>query len=415
MTPLPNNPIIWAEEPKQWPPPPEWMSFYRLREAESCPMRAALRSATYPDVWSRRGYPPRLRLGMMLGQVLHSAIRTLGAELARHGCSSILDPRAVDLLKHLGGFTQILRQSADRTFADQSHNPRSLSSRMALIDAVQNRLPELREQLQAVLTRLQFDRTSTNRNEQATHSLGSSNYEVELRASTLGWIGVADYIGLSDRSCEIVDFKSGSPDEDHKLQILVYALLWARDQRVNPSGRRATKLTVSYETEEVDVPAPSENELQQLESEIKKRTDEVNHAFNLSPPDARPSLDNCRFCDVRHLCNSYWVPKTQQQLAEQDRTSADFSDVEAKIISQQSAKCWKGFVISSRLLPSDTPIVLRTPISDNTLDGVLLSRTSGQVRILDARIMKGASKDSITTITVSGLSEWFAVRYPPPR
>ena len=281
---------------------------------------------------------------------------------------------------------------------------------MTLLDAVQNRLPELREKLQAVLTRLQFDRASTNHSEQAAHTLGSSNYEIELRGSTLGWIGVADYIGLSDQSCEIVDFKSGSPEEEHKLQIVIYALLWVRDQKVNPGRRPATKLTISYETGEVEVPAPSESELARLESEIRQRTEDVQHALSMSPPEARPSIENCRFCDVRHLCVSYWTPRTQRRLAEEQPSPSEYSDVEAMVVSRQSAKCWKGFIVSSQVLASETPIILRTPVFDGALDEALSSQSEGQVRILDARVWKSSSQGSPTTVTISEWSEGFMVR-----
>ena len=102
-----------------------------------------------------------------------------------------------------------------------------------------------------------------------------SHFEVELRVPSLGWFGVADYIDLSEDRCNIVDFKTGAPEEDHKSQLLIYAVLWARDREINANGHIADKLTLSYPSGKVDMAAPSEAELKELEEKIKKRTKAV--------------------------------------------------------------------------------------------------------------------------------------------
>jgi len=45
--------------------------------------------------------------------------------------------------------------------------------------------------------------------------------EVELRVERLSWHGFVDLINLSDKTCELIDFKTGEFKPDHEFQILV--------------------------------------------------------------------------------------------------------------------------------------------------------------------------------------------------
>jgi CRISPR/Cas system-associated exonuclease Cas4 (RecB family) len=284
-----------------------------------------------------------------------------------------------------------------------------------LLEALQSHMPQLREQVQVKLRHLHFENsflpTRRKQDEAPSQTLHGSHSEVELRAHALRWVGVADYVAVFENDCEIVDFKNGDPDEEHKLQILIYALLWIRDQKLNPNRRIANKLTLSYESGTVDVPAPSENELNELERKIQTRTDFVRNGFSTLPPEARPSPNNCRFCDVRHLCSEYWKPQTEQQMAELASSSSDYADLEAKIISQQGMKCWKAVVVCSQALRPGAPILLRTSIFDNSLDEALLSGTGNdRVRILDGRLANRSSDASPTLVTISERSEGFLVK-----
>jgi len=58
---------------------------------------------------------------------------------------------------------------------------------------------------------------------------------------------------LSESTCEIVDFKSGDSSPAHTEQLLIYSLLWAKDEQLNPIGRLADKLTLSYTTSTLSV------------------------------------------------------------------------------------------------------------------------------------------------------------------
>ena len=56
------EPMWLARTPHAWADVPAWMSFSDLRNIEGCPRRWSLSSASYPDIWSGRGYPPKMYL-----------------------------------------------------------------------------------------------------------------------------------------------------------------------------------------------------------------------------------------------------------------------------------------------------------------------------------------------------------------
>ena len=75
-----------ATLPSAWPNAPAEMTVTALAEIEACPRRWALGAAPYPDLWSGRGYPPRVQLSALAGTVVHRALEAITRELVRAGC-----------------------------------------------------------------------------------------------------------------------------------------------------------------------------------------------------------------------------------------------------------------------------------------------------------------------------------------
>jgi CRISPR/Cas system-associated exonuclease Cas4 (RecB family) len=408
-------PIVWADEPAEWPTLPEWMSFYRLLEIERCPRRAALRTANYPDLWGRHGYPPKLRLSNLLGQVVHSSVRTISTNLANAGCRSASDARAVSLLTQWGGLTQLIRKSLEDVLNEQSTNPRGIAVRRALHEALDRRIPAMREQVQITLGRLPLSASvSAPRDKSKPAAVDSrslkTHTELELRSPALHWVGVADYVSVSEDHCAIIDFKTGEPDDEHKFQIRIYALLWANDQRFNPARVLADKLTLSYGNQRIDVPAPQEHELEDLNQTLADRTETARNVMRAQPPQAKPSLENCTFCDVRHLCGTYWTQETQRQLSEHLSHTTEYTDLQLRNISRQSVKSWKAVVSSSSTLPKDAPVILRTSVFDSSIDQFLSANPAKELRLLDVRLNNTPADGSPAILTASDRTEGFLVR-----
>jgi CRISPR/Cas system-associated exonuclease Cas4 (RecB family) len=119
-------------------------------------------------------------------------------------------------------------------------------------------------------------------------------------------MGRADLVTLGAESVEIVDYKTGAPHPSHADQLRIYALLWYRDADLNPSGKRVSRLSIAYPTDDVTVEPPAPDELAELESQLQLRTSAVRDSLSGRPPEARPSTELCATCPVRHLCEEYW-------------------------------------------------------------------------------------------------------------
>src|SRR5208282_6846346 len=104
-----NQPtVLVTTPPVQWAPVPDWSSFWWLIEVETCPRRVALRTANYPALWDRTGYPPKPNVAALLGQIVHAAVGTITTTLRSRGVASVRDADAVSILRELGGFSQVI-------------------------------------------------------------------------------------------------------------------------------------------------------------------------------------------------------------------------------------------------------------------------------------------------------------------
>ena len=265
-----------VHRPSAWSKAPTEMTVSALRDIEACPRRWALNAATYDGLWQGRGYPPRLRLGSLSGSVIHLALETVLDALATSSCGSITDPAAVNVLKSLGGYTKVLNDCITRVLSAFSGNPRAVRLLEAGDRSLRSQLPKLRTATQTLVGRVRLSArarpTGFATSERPPTSLPEGTHlELVLRAPNMGWKGKADLLTCSRYSCEIVDFKTGVADDSHRFQLQVYAVLWSRDQNLNPNGRLATQLTLAYPTGDVDVAVPSPPAFAALERDLFAR------------------------------------------------------------------------------------------------------------------------------------------------
>lgn len=172
----------------------------------------------------------------------------------------------------------------------------------------------------------------------------------------------------------------------------------------------ANKLTISYGAGPIDVPAPSESELIEIEHEITTRAESARRAISKFPTETKPSIENCSYCDVRHLCGTYWEQETMQRLCDQSTSQSTYTDLQVKINSQQAEKCWKGVVLSSPILTPEKPILLRTCVFDNSIDDALSCHPGANLRVLGARLINASADSSPAVLTMSEKSEAYLVR-----
>src|SRR2546421_119045 len=85
----------------EWPDGQDFWSYSSLRQVEQCPLQWMLSNATYPDLWSRRGYPRLIDVSPFCGTVVHRAVERIVKALHVAECSSVADPKAVNVLREL--------------------------------------------------------------------------------------------------------------------------------------------------------------------------------------------------------------------------------------------------------------------------------------------------------------------------
>jgi hypothetical protein len=368
--PEPTRPIWTTQGPTAWPSPPDLMSYSALRDIETCPLRWGLRQGNYADVWAGKGYPPAPAGATLAGHVVHVALERIVRAVgdARDIPSgdpgnSHRDPMAlvVEALRALGGISAVLDGVIRETVSEWESNPRLRPRAKELANELQRQLPALRPRVQHFLNHVRLSRLSAgrglsgaeggNQDERTPRLLAPGLHaEVPLVNEELGWYGKADLLRVgteteADGGDEIVDFKTGLPKPDHPLQLRIYALLWAREARRNPGGRRVRKLTVLYGSGPLDVSAPIlDEELDGVAEELTQRTVGARAAVQQHPPPARPSREACEWCDVRHMCPAYWAPATRAAISPPASQSRQQADVGVQIVQRQGSWSWVGIV-----------------------------------------------------------------------
>lgn len=398
-----------ATVPPSWPSPPEDMTVTAFEEINSCARRWALSTADYPGLWQGRGYPPKLQVHAVKGSTVHMAVETITKKLILAGCPSVQDPSATNVLKELGGYTKIITDCIQRVLKRFADNPRALR----LLDSAERNLrgqtSDLRMHVQSILARLRLPplagahERSRPTADKTRRPLAIGAYpEVELRAQRIRWKGRADLLVLTPEKCEITDFKTGAPDEMHGFQMQIYALLWSLDEELNPNHRLVSRLILAYSTGDIEIETLSEDRLRAFETDLLERRKTAEGALLAEPPTARPTVENCRYCGVRHLCDVYWIHNKSTRDPEPG-LDVRFSDAQLRIVRRHGPLSFDAVLETTAGIGLDRPALLRV---QNSLD----LQSGGRFRILDAGIAvdpDNPAQPMIVTLTM--FSEIFAV------
>ena len=400
------SPEIWtAEPPACWPGAPWNMSVTAIMEIEACPRRWALRRADYPRLWDRHGYPPRVHTGAVLGSVVHLALETIIRELIRARCPSVKDPTAVSVMRGLGGYTRVVDDCIETVISRLRVNPRAQRRLESLTRFLRGRIPHLRTQVQLMLSRTRLRKGGSRRYARSSAygapSATGTYSELDVSAQKIGWKGKLDLVAISPEACEITDFKTGGPSEVHRFQIEVYALLWALDQERNPRGRPADRLILAYDNGEVEVPVPSSERRKELEQELLERGAAARASVSQSPPEAKPEAAHCQSCQVRHLCDEYWVSQVVRMKRHDETRNTRFGDCEVTITARHGPSSWDARI--------------ERPKAQGGLQAVVRTASQGvevgqRLRLLDgAMLVDEEDRRQPWVITLGTTSEVFAV------
>ncbi len=366
-----------------------------------------LRRATYPQLWDRNGYPESPSIPSLVGEVVHKSLERVIEALAAGGCETADAPCGFEVMKGLGGYTSLIASSIEQRMATLEGNPRVKDHVGNLRQALLLRLPDMRQRVQSVVSMTEMlprspDAAPATMQLDARSPLTEGSYaEVQLDVPGLGWTGRADLVTIRRSGCEIMDYKTGSREDDHPNQLRTYALLWNRDAKLNPSGSRAVRLTLRYPSGDEEVPAPGEADLLALEHDLVKRTETSAIELAKRPPPARPAAETCKGCPVRHLCSEYWDFMESRPLAKEEGSSPAFGDVEVEILSRHGSRSW---VVSYRRGPGSGGTAILRTMSESTVFSVYARQ-----RILNAVIGIDEENPNTLVLTQTSLTEIFAL------
>jgi hypothetical protein len=298
-----------------------------------------LSRASYPDLWSGWGYPPRPPVAALLGDIVHGVLELLVHRIGDAGCTSLADPAVVVVLRELGGYTRLVEDGMERRLDELADNPRMAGRLDALRTALRVRVPEMRQRVQALVARSPLllgplGDESGSATPGTRLALGA-HPEVELRAPALRLAGRVDLLVVDDEGCEITDYKTGVPDDHHSDQLHLYSLIWSRDTEHNPRSLPARRLTLSYPAHEVDVTPLDDKSLDALARATTEAIEVAESALAERPPPAHPQPEICGFCAVRQLCDDYWMG-----LADPAGAAGEWFDFEGTVVQQNGARSW---------------------------------------------------------------------------
>jgi hypothetical protein len=397
-------PGIWG----YWPTTPQLWSYSSLKEIEACPRRWMLSRSDYPDLWSRRGYPAVPVVAAIFGNVVHSVIERLARTFADAGIISPTTGDAVGVLRVLGGWHGIVLDAIALQLSRFDGNPRVSSDRLDQTrDVLVRRAPEAADQVKALLRRgalpaakrgklLEVAGAAESRDRRKPAARGT-HVEHEVTAEDLRLSGRIDLLQIDDVDVIITDFKTGEEDEAHADQVRLYALLWDRDREVNPERRPVTQLRVAYPRYERAVAVPDERELRELECGIVTRIAAADAVTSTRSPEALPGELTCQYCQVKHLCDSYWnaVPPSVAE------TSADeWFDLEVRAMRPQGSRSWYVETIREPALQ----LLVRTAETNVSFPH------GSRLRLLGVRRAVDPDDTSRLVVSMSATSEWYVVR-----
>jgi hypothetical protein len=148
------------------------------------------------------------------------------------------------------------------------------------------------------------------------------------------------------------------------------------------------------------VPTPSLRELDELEDELRLRTERAIVVTERHPPEAVVTFPNCRFCDVKHLCDEYWTIESQQL---QREDSPQLRSLQVEVTEPVGSSSSRVAVELDPNLPAGTVALLQ--------GHEFVKPVAGQrLRLLDVRIREGEIPPRSYVIQLGASSEAYLVQ-----
>jgi hypothetical protein len=286
--------LFALHSPTAPPSVPDCWSWSALSSWRRCPRQWWLLRSRYPNVPTP--YPQPLYAPAVEGMLLHKAVEDFSRHVARQVALGTTDFQQI---RSSFPVRRVIQEELRTFLASKDHLRTDTSSLLARVsvDACVNAFRAIASDWKEVGF---VSKGSTS----ATHQSMRQGAEVPLRAIDPRICGRIDYL----RSNRLTDFKTGNPKDDDIEQVRFYALLvWVS------TGSPLQELKIAYvrTNRVIVVPTPSLTELETLAAAIRTEIEAIESQLERGHAAARPSIENCRMCSVRQLCEEYWTsPET---------------------------------------------------------------------------------------------------------
>jgi PD-(D/E)XK nuclease superfamily len=283
------HPLYLLKAPVGHPTSPDHWSYSTLKAWRQCPRRWWLERCRYPN-GPDSFYPAPVSAAALEGQLVHKVVEEWGKAIRRGE-----DPGQVRLR-----FKVALRDALDALKDNPRVNTGKLGAGVSL-DVCVAKAHELIGGLEPAAP-----------NQGVQRSFPDGPRQGPPMAAEEFWLVVHD----PPLKCQldrirggvVTDFKTGSPDPSHIEQLHFYAVLWWLKYGEFPEG-----LELRYPGSVIPVPVPSPSEINSQIASLQAELFAMQAEFETGNPPARPSVEHCRYCPVRQLCNDYWrSPETTE-------------------------------------------------------------------------------------------------------
>jgi CRISPR/Cas system-associated exonuclease Cas4 (RecB family) len=341
-------------EPTRWATTPTTFSFSSLVAIEACPLQWQLLHSAYGDLPQ---FPVRPHPAAVEGEIVHEVLDLLFKRLALAGLPAIGSPEFSAQIARVN-VSQAVAERVSDYYGRVAARPRSGGFRLR-VDTQQlvNRVIRLfrAEYPKATATVGAEPQSSPVLVTEALSgeallsllSMQGALSELHLSHPTLPFIGVIDLVRLAGDGVTVVDFKTGEPKSVHRQQLMLYAVLWWRR-----TGQAPVATEIRYPSHAATF-SVSADDLHSAEEDLSARINALTALLAHPPATPRPG-DQCRYCDVRQFCNTYWENELRELPIRNEKQSDRQSiDIELTVCSQPSAH---GFEAQSRNGPRCTVV-----------------------------------------------------------
>lgn len=309
-----NGQFYFLTQPSEWATPPKMYSFSSLEQIAACPHGWQLQNSRY-DGWDR--YPSRPNTAAVEGRIVHYLLEKLFRSLACHGMPLIGSEAFRKCINEIDislTISRLIRDYEERIALNpRGHGFQLRSSvqqlRNKVVQIFRDQYDKIRQNTPPSIIRYSYDHLpkqtfnkSANPNNDIAALLHTNRVltELKLEHKELPFVGIIDFVWLDDDGIRISDFKSGAYRSDHREQVLMYALLLKSHLECLP---KEAFIVYPGKSERVEV---DENTATNALHDLENKINNANRELNIVP--ARGNFnDDCQYCQVRQLCDQYWI------------------------------------------------------------------------------------------------------------